>query len=228
MGKESLKHSAKTIYEVLKNRILSWESLPGQRITEQALCEEFKVSRVPVREALRMLIDTGLVDKVPNVGCRVRKLSVEDINQLYELRTALELYAVEVLAGMPDAMARIADLKAEWTAHSTRTEAGKPDPAFWRNADERFHETLVDSLANPVLSKALRDVNERIRFLRAKDITTLERLKNTCSAHMDILAAIEQGSPRKARKLLHQNILMGRSNVQESFKEALMKAYTAS
>jgi DNA-binding GntR family transcriptional regulator len=222
MSEQPKKHTAKTIYTVLKKRILDWEYIPGQRFTEKTLCEEFAVSRVPVREALSMLIDKGLVIKERNVGCRVRKLSVEDINHLYELRIALELYAIEVFAATPAAALKVADLKMEWLEYALFSEEGDVDPVFWSAADERFHETLVDMLENPALSKALHDVNDQLRFLRMKDITTFTRLKRTCKAHLAILESIEQGKPSEARTRLHKNILMCRNNEQESFKERFL------
>lgn len=226
MSEKPVKFTAKSICSVLKQRILAWDYIPGQRFTEKTLCEEFEVSRIPVREALSMLIDTGLVTKERNVGCRVRKLTVEDINHLYELRTALELYAIEVLTAMPDASARVEGLKTEWAGYSNWSKEQGIDPVFWSNADERFHEGLVDMLGNPALSRALHDVNEQLRFLRVKDITTFERLKNTCKAHRAILLAVAQGVPLDARERLYENILMGRNNVQESFKEVLIQTYS--
>ncbi|MDF7800352.1 GntR family transcriptional regulator [Pontiellaceae bacterium B1224] len=225
MSEQPQKHTAKSIYGVLKKRILDWEYIPGQRFTEKTLCEEFAVSRVPVREALSMLIDNGLVIKERNIGCSVRKLSVEDINHLYELRTALELYAIDVFAAKPEAAVKISDLKLEWMEHALFSEEGDIDPVFWSDADEHFHQTLVNMLENPALSKALHDVNAQLRFLRVKDITTFARLKRTCKAHLAILESIEQGKPTEARTQLHKNILMGRNNVQESFKKALVQAF---
>jgi DNA-binding GntR family transcriptional regulator len=218
------KYTAKSICAELKQRILNWEYIPGQRFTEQALCDEFRVSRIPVREALSMLIDTGLVKKKRNVGCQVRELTVEDINHLYELRTALELYAIEILTARPDAPECIADLKKEWADYAADAETVLIDPVYWSNADEHFHETLVASIDNPILYKALHDVNAQIRFLRVKDITSNDRLVRTCKAHAAILEAIESGSPAEARKRLHDNILMGRNNVHESFKKVLKQA----
>ncbi|MDZ8118556.1 GntR family transcriptional regulator [Pontiella agarivorans] len=225
MSKQPEKHTAKTIYSVLKERILNWDYIPGQRFTEKTLCDEFAVSRIPVREALSMLIDNGLVLKERNVGCSVRKLSVENIDHIYEMRTALELYAVEEFAFTPASSIKISDLKLEWEQHAKFPPDGAIDPIFWGDADERFHEGLVDLLENPVFSKAMHDANSQLRFLRVKNINTFDRLKTTCDEHLLILALIEQGRRSEARDRLRENILLGRNNVQASFKEALMKAF---
>lgn len=228
MSKGTQKHTAKTICSVLKQRILHLEYLPGHRFTEQALCNEFEISRIPVREALRMLIDMGLVDKVRNVGCRVRKLSLEDIDQIYELRLALELYAVEVLAAKENSGAIVADLVNLWRSNSKTGKREPMDPEFWADADEHFHESLTNALENEPLSKALHDVNEKIRFLRIKDITSYDRLERTCAKHLEILEAITRNDGPAARKLLHENILMGKANVKDSFQEAIMAAFVTS
>lgn len=228
MSKPLKKNTAKTICSVLKHRILHLEYLPGHRFTEQALCDEFKVSRIPVREALRMLIDMGLVDKVRNVGCRVRKLSLEDIDQIYELRLALELYAIEILSAREDSGSKVADLTARWEKYAKTDQSVVIDPEFWADADEHFHESLTNTLENQPLSTALHDVNERIRFLRLKDITTYDRLKRTCAKHLEILEAVRKHDSRVARKLLHENILMGKANVKDSFQEAILTAYATS
>ena len=222
------KHTAKTISAVLKYRILHLEYLPGHRFTEQAICDEFEVSRIPVREALSMLIDMGLVDKVRNVGCRVRKLTLEDIDQIYELRIALELYAIEILADREDSGSRVADLTAAWKIYAATDPSVPINPEFWADADEHFHESLVQTLDNKPFFNALHDVNERIRFLRLKDITSYERLERTCAKHLEILEAVAQHDGRAARKLLHENILMGKVNVKNSFEEAIIAAYAAS
>src|SRR3954469_2727411 len=86
------------IFGVLKARIIRWQYPPGYRLTEDTLCNEFGVSRIPVREALHMLVENALADRVPHRGCTVKQLNLEEIHELYEMRLALELYAVEQLA----------------------------------------------------------------------------------------------------------------------------------
>src|SRR5882757_9917221 len=91
-------HMGHHILRSLRERILNWYYPPGAHSGEEALCAEFSASRVPVREALRVLAEQGLVDKVPNMGCYVKQPDVEGIHQLYDYRLALELFVVERLA----------------------------------------------------------------------------------------------------------------------------------
>ena len=87
-----------SIVATLKERIVGWNYPPEHRLTELGLCREFGVSRSPVREALRALVTNGFVRKLANRGYAVRQLDLYEIQELYDLRTALELHVVEQLA----------------------------------------------------------------------------------------------------------------------------------
>ena len=84
-----------SIVSTLKERIIAWQYPPEHRMTEEALCREFGVSRSPVREALRVLVTNGFIRRMPNRGYAVRQVSIKDIEELYDVRLALELYALE-------------------------------------------------------------------------------------------------------------------------------------
>src|SRR5438270_137987 len=86
-----------SIVATLKERIIAWQYPPEHRMTEEALCREFGVSRSPVREALRVLVTNGFIRRMPNRGYAVRQVSIKDIEELYDVRLALELYALEAV-----------------------------------------------------------------------------------------------------------------------------------
>src|SRR3982751_6484164 len=83
------------VAERLRTAILAGDIAPGAPLVETALSQRFDVSRGPLREALRQLIEEGLVVTVPYTGTHVAPLSVEDIHEIYSLRTALETFAFE-------------------------------------------------------------------------------------------------------------------------------------
>ena len=85
------------IAERLRAAILAGDIPPGAPLVETALSERFDVSRGPLREALRQLIEEGLVVTVPYTGTHVAALSVDDVREIYSLRTALEIFAIEQL-----------------------------------------------------------------------------------------------------------------------------------
>ena len=87
-----------SIVATLKERIITWQYPPEYRLTEEGLCQEFGVSRSPVREALRVLATNGFVRRTPTRGYAVRQVNLREIEELYAVRLALELFVVENLA----------------------------------------------------------------------------------------------------------------------------------
>ncbi len=178
------------IYSVLKQRIVHWEYPPGRRLIEDELCQEFGVSRVPVREALSMLEEKNLVEKLPFRGCSVKQPDLTEINELYDVRLALELFGVTRLAtsGMNE---------QEWQELYTLWTASIPDMAAQAGSglngyelahhDESFHERLAKATGNKTLWEQLRLIDERLFVVRVTDITSLERLQETGASGMKIV-----------------------------------------
>ena len=206
----------------LAERIIRWEYVPGHRFTEEGLCQEFGVSRSPVREALRVLAVKGLVDKIPHQGYKVKQLDINEIDELYEVRLALELYVVESLAerGMPKKDWE--DLFQTWDMPLDELPREGEDLAVM---DERFHDTLTQATGNKTLLHHLRAINERLHIFRMTDFTITERVARTCRQHLDILERIKTKDVAGARGAMRTNIEESRNNVETTVKEALARAY---
>jgi DNA-binding GntR family transcriptional regulator len=159
-----------SIVAALKEQIIHWHYPPEHRLTEAELCKEFGVSRSPVREALRMLASEGFVRKLPNRAYVVRQYSLGEIEELYELRLALELYTVERLATKGplhrNDQEDINKLKNTWT-ELLNGSAKKADELA--RLDTLFHETLAHALGNKPLLQHLRTINERLMLFRMID-----------------------------------------------------------
>jgi DNA-binding GntR family transcriptional regulator len=212
------------IFATLKARIIRWEYPPTHRLTEENLCNEFGVSRIPVREALRMLVENNLVDRVPHRGCTVKQPNLTEIDELYEVRLALESYVAERLATAGLSPKVTASLSQSWRT-LTQGDFAALDGEFLAREDTAFHEGLAAALGNSALLGQLHMVNERLLFARMTDITTPERLAGTCRQHLAILDAIARGDAPAARAAMQANINFGRNNVESALKDALARAY---
>jgi DNA-binding GntR family transcriptional regulator len=215
------------IFTALKNRIIRWEYPPGYRFTEEEICKEFGVSRSPVRETLRMLEEHGLVDKVPYRGCTVKQPDVQAINELYDVRAILESAVVEQLAtnGLPPEL--IESLTQTWSRLGRTSSYAEVEALDLATEDRVFHEALAQATGNRTLFDMLRTINERLHFLRMFDITTAERLWDTCRQHLHILDAIAAGDAPAAKDAMRLNIEGARQQVKNAIKEALARAYLA-
>lgn len=124
----------------LRNEILSGALVPGERLIEEQLTRRFGTSRAPLREALRLLGQQGLVEHLPRRGVRVTELSPRDVDELFGLREVLERFAVQIAPPAPDplALAELANrLDAMRRAAATGAALERAD------AHRQFHIALV-------------------------------------------------------------------------------------
>jgi DNA-binding GntR family transcriptional regulator len=218
-------HRGQGILRSLRQRILDWHYPPGCHLGEQSLCEEFASSRIPVREALRALAEQGLVDKVPNQGCYVKQPDVDGIHHLYDQRLALELFVVERLAQTGPPAELVARVRAYWEPllHIRADETADGDMLV--RADEEFHLGLALAVGNPYIVDALKDINERLRFVRLVVITTPHRVQATAGEHLAVLDALVKKNVEAARRAMRQNIDHARNKVEIALARALTHAH---
>ncbi len=211
-----------SIVAVLKERILNWQYPPEHRLTEDGLCREFDVSRSPVREALQVLATNGFVRRTDSRGYAVRQVKVGELEELYDVRLALELFAVEKLtaSGAPadplEALAKI------WQAVQRQSP---PDVENLAKLDAQFHEGLAHLAGNTLLLQQLQEINARLLVFRTIDFAKQDRVESTCKQHLMIIDRIIAGDVTGARNALRCNIEDGRNIVGNSIKEALARAY---
>ena len=199
----SSRPSAHVVYNALKDRILGFALYPGTRVTETELAADFGVSRTPIREALQRLAAEGFVTIRPKQGCFVRELDIEEIDQLYQVRIALESLALEQAM---DHMARseLEVLALDW--HPARADAAPTSVDAMAQRDESFHIALAQGSGNRVLTGLLQDVNARIHIIRRLDFTDRERIAVTYAEHHRIAELLLAGDLAAARELLGAHI----------------------
>ncbi|MEY4488349.1 MAG: hypothetical protein RIQ79_857 [Verrucomicrobiota bacterium] len=213
------------ILQEIRKRILSWRYPPGHHLGEPELSEEFSASRVPVREALRSLVEQGLVEKVPNQGCFVRQPDAQGTHHLYDLRLALELFVVERLARSGMTEEWLAQVRATWEP-LMNVRADEPvDGDLLVRLDEEFHLALARALGNPYVVTSLRDINDRLRFVRLVVATTPHRIQTTAGEHLAILQAIEKKEPETARRALRQNLHHARNQIEIAISRGLSRSH---
>ena len=210
------------VYETLSERIHTWLYPPGHRLTEEELCNEFGMSRSPIREALNMLVEAGLVDKAERKGYRVRKIDLQELQDLYDTRLVLELAVIERICERGISSGLLRQLRKRWKELRDALPAMAHEAAL---EDEHFHEALAAEAGNRVMQRILKEIDRSIHFVRLSDITDPERLRKTCSDHLEILDALEKHDLQRAKELTRENILWGKEKVANALKEALVRSY---
>lgn len=149
------------ILDGLRNAILSGEIAPGAQVTESSLAQQFGVSRGPLREAMRQLIDDGLLVTVPYTGTHVVDLSVDDIREIYSMRVNLEIFAFELVWEKRD-QAFHDGLRARHAALTRCIDAG--DDAGSIHAELQLHGFVYEAAGHKILLKTWESIRGRLQL----------------------------------------------------------------
>jgi DNA-binding GntR family transcriptional regulator len=201
-GINELKNVAQFIAQKLEEMILTGTLAPGQHLVQTDIATQFGVSRLPVRDALRILEKRELAVTKPRHGMVVRPLNVREVADLFELRRLLESHAF----ARSVKNFKTADI-AEAEAIIKRQEAlTMGDFIQILDLDERFHLKLCSRCENAEIRGYLAKIWSRIRVLRSLERDWEDWNKNSVKSHRAIVAAIKAGDFKKARQLLEEGI----------------------
>ena len=206
-------------YHELKSLILLGDVPIGLRLREERIAERLGVSRTPVREALLRLYAERYLDRHPEGGFRVQAPSAQSMRELYEIRRALELFALRRAAGEGGHdRGALQALREEW--RSIDTDAAEVDPELVL-LDEDFHVRLAEAGGNEQLAQELRQLNERIRPVRTHDFVTTGRITATIEQHLAIVETVLTRRIAKASALLEAHILQSQGVVEAAVGRVL-------
>ncbi|WES62840.1 GntR family transcriptional regulator [Microbacter sp. GSS18] len=199
------------VYNALRSRIVSGELPPKTVLRAQALAEEFGTSRTPVREALRRLAETGLVEYVPNRGATVIGFTPEQIVETYFVRAALESRAAGLATGRlnDEDLVRLSDLIEEMDGLVNSDDAA--DLRRLGELNERFHRTILVASGNSQLVTVVESVTQAplmIRGLRQYGASFRARSNHQ---HRDILTALQTRDALWAEVAMRSHVLAARN-----------------
>ncbi len=183
------------IRDALEDAILTGVHEAGSRLDEQELARCFGVSRTPVREALAQLASTALVDLVPNRGAFVRRVSIRDVVQMFEVMAELEAMAGRLAARRagPEAISRLAACHARCEAAA---EAGDPDA--YNHENSLFHGAIYEASGNDYLAAETTRLHQRLKAYRRLQLRVPRRMGQSLAEHRRIVAAISTGDAAAA------------------------------
>jgi DNA-binding GntR family transcriptional regulator len=175
-----------------------------------ALAARLGVSRGPLREAFRMLEEAGLVRTEKNRGVFVREISVEEADDIYELRATFDQLAGEKLAATATA-AQLADLREVLKGMAGATD--RRDPDSYHALNLQFHDKLVEYAGNAKMLQMYRRLVNELSLYRRQSLAQRDRLPNSAREHKRILDAIESGDSTEAGRTLHEHAMASRARV---------------
>ncbi len=196
----------------ISNAILTGEFGPGARLDEQQLAQRFGVSRTPVREALRQLATSGLIDLRPRRGALVASVTADELKTMFAAMAEMEAACARLSAAHMTPIER----RRLQTLHETMAGLVRSgDPDAYADANQAFHLSIYDGTHNQVISEFTAGLRRRLAPFRRAQFQTLGRLPKSWSEHDAVVKAILAGDAPGA----HAAMLLHVDLVEDAFGE---------
>jgi DNA-binding GntR family transcriptional regulator len=215
------------LYKQIQERILSGQYPPGHKLRQEALANEFQVSRTPIREALSQLAAKGVIAYYPQTGAVVKHQSSKEMREIYHVRAQVEGFAAECAAQWitDDELNRLRNVHerfvdavralntyrstpgAEDRESSTATQEVKD---AWIESNAEFHAIIYTASNNACLQRIINDLHlSYTRNVQSASALGMykHRMENNIRHHQEVLTALEQRNPKQAREAMARHIL---------------------
>ena len=191
------------IFRTLRDRIVYLEYPPGKLIPEKQLCEEFGISRTPLREAIKKLKEMKLVNVIPRYGTYVSPVDINEVRSAFEVKIKLEGLAGEVAAkritndklNEMKALIQEADVLLKEDGHRHLIEI-----------DTRFHEIIYTATQNPILQEILENLHSRCARLWNSALSGLIPVPIIINQLKEIYSSLEHRDRERASQLMEQHV----------------------
>jgi DNA-binding GntR family transcriptional regulator len=211
------KNLSARVYLQIKNLILCNEVMPGQKMHHQELSDRLGVSRTPVREALTRLVQEGYVSFLPNRGFTCKEIRLQEAEELYDLREALEAFAIE------RAVANVSDAALDELSRKISIYGADVRRRFSRERliyDQDLHLEIARLARNETLTRALTQVFERIILKRRTDgLYDPARGVTAHQEHLRLIEAMKRRDAAQATSILRAHIRAGKDHVVADLRQ---------
>lgn len=198
----SLKESA---YNLIKHKLLNLEFAPGTRLREDLIAEEISMSRTPIREAINQLVSEGLINSITRKGLFFIELTPDEINDLIDVRGALESLAVMKCIDRIDeeGLERL-----EGIIRSAEESLKQEDYKTCNELDSLFHQEIAKSTGNQKLIQYLKEIEDFMHIARTMEKRTMakQRVERSLEQHWSIYYSIKAQDKISATEAVVRNI----------------------
>ena len=204
------------VFQTLRQAILREDLAPGERLMEIPLANKLGVSRTPLREAIRMLEQEGLVVMIPRRGAQVAGISEKSLRDVLEVRKSLEKLAVE-LACERMTEEDMKEMNRAEEAFSAAVHEG--DALRIAETDEQFHDVIYNSTGNTKLVQLLNNLREQMYRYRLEHIKDEKSRLSLLEEHQRMMAALRSRDEKKKKKAAGEHIVNQENNVLRNLRE---------
>ena len=191
------------VFNTLREAILKGDLKPGERLMELQLASKLGVSRTPIREAIRRLEQEGLAVTTPRKGAEVAKMTLKDMEDVLEIRDALDELAVRIACQKisDEQLRQLEDVK-ELFEKSTQTGNVKKIA----EADVSFHDVIYEATGNPKLVTLLNNLREQVYRYRVEYIKDPKNYPTLIAEHEAILDSLKNRDVKNAVEAMHVHV----------------------
>lgn len=203
------------VANIIKERILKGEYPIGERLKENQIAEELKVSRTPIREALNQLGKEGLIESIPNRGSFVIGLTKRDIEDIYAVRAAVEVLAADwaVSRITDEELAGLREVFDLMEFFSEKQDSGKV-----LELNKEFHQIIYQASGSRFLSQILKSYQEYVEKTRKATVYCSENLPLILEEHREILEAISERNTGLAKERLAVHLSNSKVRAEQILK----------
>ena len=204
---------AKMAYEAIRQSILSGQWKIGELYNEKAIAADLGISRTPVREALLELASQDLIIFLPRRGLMVNRFTRRDVDEIFEVRKAIELAAVEKIVKTSPPF----DLfEIEESLLNQRKAVKQKDYIAFMEADRLFHTSISELTNNRRIIAILDNIRDIIHVMGAKALAIEGRALEVIEEHQTICEALKKGNIEEARRAMAYHLDQSKGAVVES------------
>jgi len=213
------------IYRVLKTEIIKGTIKPGTKLLEGKIAEQMGVSRTPIREALRELAAEGFVKMTPNQGILVNNSSIEEIQEVLQIRGVLEGLAARLAAKIIKEK-EITKLKECLKRLEYFTD--KNNSLAFSKLDAEFHKIILNICGNKRLIQIHEILTDQVNRYRIRSLNIQGRLERSLEEHWRIVEALEGRVPKEADRLSQAHVDSVMKNIlEDEYKKRLNEGKNA-
>jgi DNA-binding GntR family transcriptional regulator len=196
----------------LRERIFAGELMPGTFLDEVKLAEELKISRTPLREALKVLTAEGLVRHEPRRGCFVNEVTEQDLDEIFPVIALLEgRCAFEAARNATDAdLEALEDLHQRLSRHAKAKRINE-----YYETNFAIHEAIIALAGNRWLAGVIGDLRKIVKLARLQQLHAPGRLEQSLSEHLAVFAALKARDPEGAEAAMRTHLTRQRGALRE-------------
>ncbi|QPC44207.1 FCD domain-containing protein [Kaustia mangrovi] len=206
-----------SVQREIERMIMAGEVAAGDRLSESALADAMGVSRGPVREAMRALAQAGLVEIIANKGVVVRRIEMEEVLDLYDLRGVIFGLAVEGVACNGTA-GQVAELKQNLADMISAYEAG--DHGRYYELNVAFHAAIAEYSGNARARAIYESLVKEMHLFRRRGLSFVSNVEASLDEHRDIVEAIAAGDAEAAFRAGRAHVMNGKQRFLSTLQQS--------